>query len=58
MGNVPSVSFEFFPPRTEEGIVKLKKTVKIYPGFHQNFSQLHLALVDRRKKKHQIQFWI
>ena len=29
MSNIPSVSFEFFPPRTEEGISNLNKTVKL-----------------------------
>jgi methylenetetrahydrofolate reductase (NADPH) len=37
MSDMPSVSFEFFPPRTEEGVLKLKKTVKILSEFNPEF---------------------
>ena len=34
MPNMPSVSFEFFPPRTEEGDIKLNKTIKTLSEFN------------------------
>ena len=37
MKNIPSVSFEFFPPRTEEGISNLNKTVKLLSKFTPEF---------------------
>ena len=37
MSDMPSVSFEFFPPRTEEGVLKLNKTVKILSEFNPEF---------------------
>jgi len=37
MKNIPSVSFEFFPPRTEKGISNLNKTVKLLSKFTPEF---------------------
>ena len=37
MSNIPSVSFEFFPPRTEEGALKLNETVKTLSIFSPEF---------------------
>ena len=37
MSNILSVSFEFFPPRTEEGVLKLNETVKNLSIFSPEF---------------------
>jgi methylenetetrahydrofolate reductase (NADPH) len=34
MSNLSSVSFEFFPPRTEEGDLKLNETIKTLSEFN------------------------
>ncbi len=37
MKNIPSVSFEFFPPRTEKGVSNLNETVKLLSKFTPEF---------------------
>ncbi|MFL2980210.1 MAG: methylenetetrahydrofolate reductase [NAD(P)H] [Methylophilaceae bacterium] len=51
MENVPSVSFEFFPPRTEEGIVKLRKTVQILSEFSPEFFSVTFGAGGSTKEK-------
>ena len=52
MAEILSVSFEFFPPRTEEGVLKLDKTVKTLSEFNPEFFLLLLVQAAQLKLKH------
>ena len=51
MPNMPSVSFEFFPPRTEEGDIKLNKTIKILSEFNPEFFSVTFGAGGSTKAK-------
>ena len=51
MSNTPSVSFEFFPPRTEEGVLKLDKTVKTLSEFNPEFFSVTFGAGGSTKTK-------
>ena len=51
MPNTPSVSFEFFPPRTEEGVLKLDKTVKTLSEFTPEFFSVTFGAGGSTKTK-------
>ena len=51
MSNTPSVSFEFFPPRTEEGVLKLDKTVKTLSEFTPEFFSVTFGAGGSTKAK-------
>ena len=51
MSNTPSVSFEFFPPRTEEGVLKLDKTVKTLSEFTPEFFSVTFGAGGSTKTK-------
>ena len=51
MPNTPSVSFEFFPPRTEEGVLKLDKTVKTLSEFTPEFFSVTFGAGGSTKAK-------
>ena len=51
MENTPSVSFEFFPPRTEEGITKLKETVQFLSEFTPEFFSVTFGAGGSTKEK-------
>ena len=47
----PKVSFEFFPPRTEEGIHKLKETVFALNSFNPEFCSVTFGAGGSTKEK-------
>jgi len=51
MSNTSSVSFEFFPPRTEEGILKLDKTIKTLSEFNPEFFSVTFGAGGSTKTK-------
>jgi len=51
MPNMPSVSFEFFPPRTEEGDLKLNKTIKTLSEFNPEFFSVTFGAGGSTKAK-------
>ena len=51
MPNMPSVSFEFFPPRTEEGDLKLNKTIKTLSEFNPKFFSVTFGAGGSTKAK-------
>ena len=51
MPNMPSVSFEFFPPRTEEGDIKLNKTIKTLSEFNPEFFSVTFGAGGSTKAK-------
>ena len=51
MSNISSVSFEFFPPRTEEGDLKLNKTIKILSQFNPEFFSVTFGAGGSTKTK-------
>jgi len=51
MPNKPSVSFEFFPPRTEEGVFKLNKTIKTLSEFNPEFFSVTFGAGGSTKAK-------
>ena len=51
MPNMPSVSFEFFPPRTEEGDIKLNKTIKTLSEFNPEFFSVTFGAGGSTKTK-------
>jgi len=48
---MPSVSFEFFPPRTEEGDLKLNKTIKTLSEFNPKFFSVTFGAGGSTKAK-------
>ena len=48
---MPSVSFEFFPPRTEEGDIKLNKTIKTLSEFNPEFFSVTFGAGGSTKAK-------
>ena len=48
---MPSVSFEFFPPRTEEGDIKLNKTIKTLSEFNPKFFSVTFGAGGSTKAK-------
>ena len=48
---MPSVSFEFFPPRTEEGDLKLNKTIKTLSEFNPEFFSVTFGAGGSTKAK-------
>ncbi|MDG2252382.1 MAG: methylenetetrahydrofolate reductase [NAD(P)H] [Methylophilaceae bacterium] len=51
MSNIPSVSFEFFPPRTEEGDLKLNETIKTLSQFNPEFFSVTFGAGGSTKTK-------
>ena len=51
MLNMPSVSFEFFPPRTEEGDLKLNETIKTLSEFNPEFFSVTFGAGGSTKAK-------
>ena len=51
MPNMPSVSFEFFPPRTEEGDLKLNETIKTLSEFNPEFFSVTFGAGGSTKAK-------
>ena len=51
MPNMPSVSFEFFPPRTEEGDLKLNETIKTLSEFNPEFFSVTFGAGGSTKTK-------
>ena len=51
MPNMQSVSFEFFPPRTEEGNLKLNKTIKTLSEFNPEFFSVTFGAGGSTKAK-------
>ena len=51
MSNLSSVSFEFFPPRTEEGDLKLKETIKTLSEFNPEFFSVTFGAGGSTKAK-------
>ena len=51
MPNMPSVSFEFFPPRTEEGNLKLNETIKTLSEFNPEFFSVTFGAGGSTKTK-------
>ena len=51
MAEILSVSFEFFPPRTEEGVLKLDKTVKTLSKFNPEFFSVTFGAGGSTKTK-------
>ena len=51
MSNSPSVSFEFFPPRTEEGDLKLNETIKTLSQFNPEFFSVTFGAGGSTKTK-------
>ena len=51
MSNLSSVSFEFFPPRTEEGDLKLNKTIKTLSEFNPKFFSVTFGAGGSTKTK-------
>ena len=51
MAEILSVSFEFFPPRTEEGVLKLDKTVKTLSEFNPEFFSVTFGAGGSTKTK-------
>ena len=51
MSNTPSVSFEFFPPRTEEGDLKLNETIKTLSQFNPEFFSVTFGAGGSTKTK-------
>ena len=51
MAEILSVSFEFFPPRTEEGVLKLDKTVKTLSEFTPEFFSVTFGAGGSTKTK-------
>ena len=51
MSNMPSVSFEFFPPRTEEGDLKLNETIKTLSQFNPEFFSVTFGAGGSTKTK-------
>ena len=51
MPNMRSVSFEFFPPRTEEGVLKLNKTIKTLSEFNPKFFSVTFGAGGSTKAK-------
>jgi len=51
MPNIQSVSFEFFPPRTEEGDLKLNKTIKTLSEFNPEFFSVTFGAGGSTKTK-------
>ena len=51
MPNMPSVSIEFFPPRTEEGDLKLNKTIKTLSEFNPEFFSVTFGAGGSTKTK-------
>jgi len=51
MPNMQSVSFEFFPPRTEEGNLKLNKTIKTLSEFNPEFFSVTFGAGGSTKTK-------
>ena len=51
MPNMPSVSFEFVPPRTEEGDLKLNKTIKTLSEFNPEFFSVTFGAGGSTKTK-------
>ena len=51
MSNLSSVSFEFFPPRTEEGDLKLNETIKTLSEFNPEFFSVTFGAGGSTKTK-------
>ncbi len=51
MSSIPSVSFEFFPPRTEEGNLKLNETIKKLSQFNPKFFSVTFGAGGSTKTK-------
>ena len=51
MPNIPSVSFEFFPPRSEEGDLKLNETIKTLSEFNPEFFSVTFGAGGSTKTK-------
>ena len=51
MPNMSSVSFEFFPPRTEEGVFKLNKTIETLSEFNPEFFSVTFGAGGSTKTK-------
>ena len=51
MPNMSSVSFEFFPPRSEEGVLKLNKTIKTLSEFNPEFFSVTFGAGGSTKAK-------
>ena len=51
MSSIPSVSFEFFPPRTEEGNLKLNETIKKLSQFNPKFFSVTFGAGGSTKAK-------
>ena len=51
MVNATTLSFEFYPPQTQEGVIKLKQTAKVLNKYNPEFFSVTFGAGGSTKEK-------